>query len=86
MHSSGPTTNAVYVGIINQGQLAGLFRSEQGVDGNDNDSDGQLDEHDETAWVQMDTPTTNEGGGGFGLSPRPKGGGQGNLHFSIVVN
>ncbi len=72
----------VYVAIINQGALAGLFRSGDGG----------------TAWTQLDTPSTNEGGTDVGLNPRgAKGpgtgspildiaGGQGAIHFSIVAD
>jgi hypothetical protein len=73
--------NNVYLGIINQGILAGLFRS-----GNDG-----------TNWAELDLPTTNENGQVVGIHPRPKGpgigatpsqiaGGQGYLHFSIVAD
>ncbi len=73
--------NNVYVGIINQGVLDGLFRSGNGG----------------TSWVELDNPKTNENGNLVGLHPRPKGpglgstpdaiaGGQGFLHFSIVAD
>lgn len=61
-------TNVVFVGVVNNGQLAGLFRStDQGAN-----------------WTQLDTPQTNEGGTNVGINPRPKPGGQGGVHFSIV--
>ena len=83
---SGATSNleisvgaagVVYVTINNQGQLAGVFRSADG---------GQT-------FVQMDTPSTNEGGD-VGINPRAKGpgagsapgdiaGGQGSIHSSV---
>lgn len=69
VHNSGGN-NVVYAGIINNGQLAGLFRStNQG--GN---------------WTQLDTPTTNEGGTIVGIQPREKPGSQGGVHFSILAD
>ncbi|MGV3484666.1 MAG: Ig-like domain-containing protein [Planctomycetaceae bacterium] len=76
--------NNVYAAIINNGDMKGLFRS---------DDNG-------LTWIQMDTPTTNENGIDVGLNPRgTKGpapaanpspeqlaGGQGNIHFSIVAD
>ena len=73
--------NNVYVGIINQGQLTGLFRSGNGG----------------SSWAQLDTPATNENGQLIGIHPKTKGpgegapieeiaGGQGNIHFSIVAD
>ncbi len=73
--------NNVYVGIINQGQLAGLFRSGNGG----------------STWTQLDSPKTNENGNVVGIHPRPKGpgpgsplpsiaGGQGGIHFSIAAD
>ena len=60
----------VYVGIVNNGRLAGLFRS-----GNTGAS-----------WTQLDTPSTNEGGSIIGMQPTEKPGGQGGIHFSIVAD
>ena len=60
----------VYVGTIDLGQLAGVFRSGNGG----------------TSWTQLDTPTTNEGGTDIGIHPRVKPGGQGATHFSIVAD
>ncbi len=60
----------VYVGIIDLGQLAGIFRSGNGG----------------TSWTQLDTPTTNEGGTDIGIHPRVKPGSQGATHFSIVAD
>jgi len=67
------TNNNVYAGVINNGQLAGLFRSGNGG----------------TSWTQLDTPTTNENGAIVGLQPNEKidtGGGQGSIHFSILAD
>ncbi|UOQ90603.1 hypothetical protein MUN74_06745 [Agromyces endophyticus] len=62
--------NVVYAGVVNSGQLNGLWRStNQG-----------------TNWTQLDTPVTNEGGAIVGLQPREKPGGQGGVHFSIVAD
>ena len=70
----------VYVAIVNNGVLGGLFRSDNGNAG---------------TWVQMDSPQTNENTGAFGLNPKgikgpPPGspmadiaGGQGALHFAL---
>ncbi len=70
-------TQAVYVAILNAGQLrnGGVFRS---IDGG-------------VTWIQMDTPQTNEGGVDVGTNPRFKRddgqpGGQGTIHFSIVAD
>ncbi|HEX6869360.1 MAG TPA: sialidase family protein, partial [Candidatus Limnocylindrales bacterium] len=69
VHNSGGT-NVVYAGVINNGQLGGLFRStDQGAN-----------------WTQLDTPVTNEGGTIVGINPRPKPGGQGGVHFSILAD
>lgn len=69
-NNAGAGTNAVYVGIINNGQLAGFFRSaNQGG-----------------AWTAMDIPQTNEGGPIVGLQPREKPGSQGATHFSILAD
>ncbi len=69
VHNSGGT-NVVYAGVVNNGQLGGLFRStDQGAN-----------------WTQLDTPVTNEGGTIVGINPRPKPGGQGGVHFSILAD
>ena len=72
----------VYATIINSGNPTGLFRS----------GDAGL------TWTPMDLPRTNEGGTDVGLNPRgQKGpgaegtapeiaGGQGSIHFAIVVD
>lgn len=72
----------VYVGIINSGQLAGLFRSPDGG----------------ATWTAMDLPQTNEQGTQVGLNPleneeeHPEEeqsddpGGQGAVHFSLVAD
>lgn len=66
--------NNVFVGIINVGQLAGLFFSPDGG----------------TTWTLMDLPQTNEAGGSVGINPKPKGngdpGGQGSIHFSLAAD
>lgn len=68
--NSGAGTNAVFVGIVNNGQVAGFFRSpDQGA-----------------TWTAMDIPQTNEGGNPFGLQPRFKPGGQGAVHFSMLAD
>lgn len=76
------TSNNVYAGIINAGRLAAMFRSGDGG----------------ATWVQLDTPSTNEGGTNVGLNPSGgKGpapgstpeelaGGQGGIHFSILAD
>lgn len=69
-HHSGNGTQAVYVGVINFGQLAGLYRTE----------DNGLN------WQEMDLPVTNEGGDLIGLQPRGKSGAQGFIHFSILAD
>ncbi|HEY5846762.1 MAG TPA: hypothetical protein VIU11_21060 [Nakamurella sp.] len=62
--------NVVYAGVVNNGQLNGLWRSpDQGAN-----------------WTQLDTPQTNEGGVTVGIQPRPKPGGQGATHFAIVAD
>jgi hypothetical protein len=38
------------------------------------------------AWTEMDIPLTLETTGVVGISPRPKAGGQGNIHFSIIAD
>lgn len=69
VHNSAGT-NAVYAGIVNNGQLGGLFRSaNQGG-----------------TWTQLDTPATLEGAATIGINPRPKPGGQGGVHFSILAD
>jgi photosystem II stability/assembly factor-like uncharacterized protein/subtilisin-like proprotein convertase family protein len=65
----------VYAGIVDNGQMAALFRSGTGG----------------SSWTQLDTPSTNEGGTGFGLQPgegpgEEEAGGQGSTHFSIVAD
>lgn len=62
--------NTVFAGVINSGQLAGLFRS---IDGG-------------SSWTAMDIPSTNEGGTIVGLQPREKPGGQGGIHFSMLAD
>jgi uncharacterized repeat protein (TIGR01451 family) len=62
--------NVVYAGVINNGQLDGLWRSpDQGAN-----------------WTQLDTPQTNEGGTIVGIQPREKPGSQGGVHFSILAD
>jgi uncharacterized repeat protein (TIGR01451 family) len=60
----------VYVAIINNGRLDGIFRSGNGG----------------AAWTAMDVPTTNENGVDIGIQPNPKPGAQGYIHFSIVAD
>ena len=68
--SVSPSGDVVFVGIVNNGQLAGLFRStDQGAN-----------------WTPMDIPQTNEGGTIVGLQPREKPGSQGAAHFSILAD
>ena len=86
VHSSGPVTNAVYAGVMFRGRNNGVFRSEAGVDGVNNDADAETDEPDETRFVAMDIPRTNESGESVGLQPREKPGGQGAIHFAIVAD
>ncbi len=38
------------------------------------------------SWTEMDIPLTMEATGVVGVSPRPKAGGQGNIHFSIAAD
>lgn len=63
-------SHAVYGAIMNDGQLAGIYRSSDYGD----------------SWIEMDLPQTNEGGDIIGLQPRVKPGGQGGIHFSIVAD
>ncbi len=75
-------SNNLYVGIVNGGQLAAVYRSGNGG----------------TDWTAMDVPQTNEDGTSVGLNPiktgRPKPdgrpaddpGGQGAIHFSILAD
>jgi len=63
-------SHAVYGAIMNDGQLAGIFRSSDYGD----------------SWTAMDIPQTNEGGSIIGLQPRVKPGGQGGIHFAIVAD
>ena len=77
----------VYVGVQNNGQLAGVFRSPDGVNN----------------WTQLDTPTTNQNGFIVGINPEAElggdegdvpevgsnddiSGGQGGIHFSITAD
>ncbi|MBI3837239.1 MAG: choice-of-anchor D domain-containing protein [Planctomycetia bacterium] len=70
----------VYVGIDNNGQLAGFFRSGDGGG----------------TWTAMDLPTTNDNGQINGLQPTTdtgpanmpteSPGGQGEIHFSVVAD
>ena len=62
--------NAIYVGIMNDGQMAGMFRS---------------DDYGAT-WTPMDIPQTNEDGTWVGIQPRVHPGSQGEKHFSIVAD
>ncbi len=63
-----------YIGILNSGRLAGLFRTANAG----------------ANWQQMDIPQTNENGTDVGINPNPKGdgdpGGQGSIHFSIAAD
>jgi photosystem II stability/assembly factor-like uncharacterized protein len=71
----------VYAGVINNGQLRGLFRSADSG----------------ATWTQLDTPVTNENGVLVGLQPEEDEGdepgeegeessGQGAIHFSILAD
>jgi uncharacterized repeat protein (TIGR01451 family) len=65
-------TNVVYAGIVNAGQVIGVWRStDQGAN-----------------WTALDTPQTNDGGTINGLQPAGsfKPGGQGGVHFSILAD
>lgn len=65
-------TNVVYAGVVNNGNLAGVWRStDQGAN-----------------WTQMDSPTTLDGTTTNGLQPDGafKPGGQGGIHFSILAD
>lgn len=68
------TSNNVFAAIINDGQLAGVFRTGDGG----------------ATWTQMDLPLTNEDGGDVGTNPRVKPGelpgSQGQIHFSILAD
>jgi len=57
----------VYVGLMNVGRLAGLFRSGDGG----------------ASWIALDTPATNENGSLIGIQPSEHPGAQGSIHFSI---
>ncbi|MCZ6670934.1 MAG: hypothetical protein O6947_07885, partial [Acidobacteria bacterium] len=70
LEMSAGASGQVYAGIINDGQLAGLFRSGNGG----------------ATWVEMDLPVTNEDGVDIGLQPSVKPGGQGSIHFSILAD
>jgi len=63
-------SGAVFVGIMQNGQLWGLFTSTTSG----------------ASWVQMDTPKTNENGTIIGIHPKEKPGGQGSIHFSILAS
>jgi len=63
-------SHALYGAIMNDGQLAGIFRSSDFGD----------------SWTEMDIPQTNEGGSIIGLQPRVKPGSQGGIHFAIVAD
>jgi|GEM_PF-5882824 len=69
-HNSATGTHAVYAAVMDFGQLAGLYRS---------DDSG-------ASWRAMDIPQTNEGGDVVGLQPRSKPGSQGGIHFAIVAD
>ncbi|HET7434970.1 MAG TPA: Calx-beta domain-containing protein [Thermoanaerobaculia bacterium] len=62
----------VYVGIVNGGQIAGLFRSGTGG----------------SSWTPLDLPSTVDSGVSHGLQPdaEHEDGGQGATHFSIVAD
>ena len=62
--------NAIYAAIMNDGQMAGMFRS---------------DDYGAT-WAAMDIPETNEDGTMVGIQPRVHPGSQGRKHFSIVAD
>jgi len=64
------TQNAVYVGIMNFGVLARVWYTLNGG----------------ASWLNMEVPTTNEGGSLIGVQPRPKAGAQGAIHFSILAD
>ena len=69
VHDS-PGNNAVYAGIMNDGQLAGMFRSgDQGA-----------------TWAAMDIPETDEGGAPRGIFLYPEPEWQGQRYFSIVAD
>ncbi len=60
----------LYIGVLTNGQPSYIGYTDDG-----------------TAWTRMDLPTTLEGNGDVeGLSPRTNPGGQGAIHFSIVVD
>jgi len=60
----------LYVGVLNNGRPNYIGFTNNG-----------------TSWTTMDLPQTNESNGDTeGLSPREKPGGQGSIHFSIVVD
>lgn len=76
------SSNNVFVGIVNGGLLAAVYRSGDGG----------------TSWTAMDVPSTNENGTNVGINPiktgpkKPDGkplddpGGQGAIHFSLVAD
>lgn len=59
-NDAGNETNAVYAVVVNNGNAVGIFRSDAGVDGIDNDGDTTTDEPDENNFVAMDVPATLE--------------------------
>ncbi|MDP6634998.1 MAG: right-handed parallel beta-helix repeat-containing protein [Phycisphaerae bacterium] len=62
--------NAVYVAVMNDGQMAGMFRSpDYGA-----------------TWAVMDIPLTDEDGTWIGIQPRVHPGSQGRKHFSMVAD
>ena len=64
-------SNNVFVAIMNDGQLAGIFRSGNGG----------------TSFTAMDIPQTNEAGGVvIGIQPTEKPGSPGRIPFSIVAD
>lgn len=79
VHNGGSENVVVYVGVVNEGQLVGLFR------GVDPDPNGEFDDPSsiDFTWTALDVPVTNENGTVVGIQPRPKPGAQGFIHFSI---
>ena len=65
-----PTTGRIYTGVLLNGQVFYLGFS---------DNQG-------ANWTEMDLPITNDAEGIFAFNPREKPGGQGAIHFSIVVD
>ncbi|MDP7288831.1 MAG: SdrD B-like domain-containing protein, partial [Phycisphaerae bacterium] len=62
--------NVIYAAVMNDGQMAGMFRS---------------DDYGAT-WGAMDIPQTDEDGTLVGIQPRAHPGSQGRKHFSIVAD